>query len=281
MAVDIRLNVEFFRHPKTVKLKNRLDLDGVVSLIKLWMWAAKNRPEGLLSNLSIEDIEIAAEWQGKPGVLHGTLVTLRWLDTVTDEGNETYALHDWRDHNEWAAGAVDRGDRARFSRMASTHPDLYARLAAEGRDYITRDEYLTLTKQQRDVDDSLTPVERRPTTVDAPLTPPPPPSPSPVPVKNDPPSKEKMERARQEQIKWAASKCLELLPKFGSYAKRDDDNAWLTSLYTNPANEGIDIYRAIVEALKWTNKRKIEVKNVRAYITDWLENLRKQRMKKQ
>jgi hypothetical protein len=47
MAVtDIRLSVDFFDHPKTVKLERRHGLPGLKALLVLWKWAAKNRTSG-------------------------------------------------------------------------------------------------------------------------------------------------------------------------------------------------------------------------------------------
>lgn len=62
--MDIRIDVEFFSHPKTVKLERRLGLEAVKALMVLWSWAARNRPDGDLSGLENEDIEIAAGWTG-------------------------------------------------------------------------------------------------------------------------------------------------------------------------------------------------------------------------
>lgn len=292
MAVtDIRLDVEFFNHPKTVKLRHKLGLEGIMSLLKLWMWAAKNRPDGTLQNLDIEDIEIASSWEGKPGIFHAALVTLRWLDVTNTDGKEVYRLHDWLDHNTWVAEALNRGDRARLVRMASTHPALYERLIKEGRETITRDEYLALTSGQRDVNAPLTDVT---THVNAPLTPPPIPSPPPPPVPSpDPVIKEdkvnndqkrrqtedppNLTQAQQETLKFRAKQCAGLLPKFGGYNARGDDVAWFESLYKDPKNRGIDIYTEVLDALKWTNKKNLIVKNVRAYIVNWLEKLHKSR----
>lgn len=287
MAVtDIRLDVEFFHHPKTVKLRHKLGLEGIMSLLKLWMWAAKNRPNGTLSNLDIEDIEIAANWEGKPGTFHAALVALRWLDVINIEGSEVYQLHDWLDHNTWVADAVNRGDRARLVRMASTHPSIYNRLIEEGRDSITRDEYLSLTNGQRDVNSASTDVT---THVNSALTPPPSPSPSPSPepdIKedrdNNSPKRRQEDRptltqAQQETIEHRARQCSSILAKFSGYHPRDDDNAWFESLYKDPKYKGVDIYREIVDALKWTNRKDFAVKNARSYFQSWLENLHKTR----
>jgi hypothetical protein len=106
---DVRLAVTFRDHPKRRKLKRRLGSDGVLALIDLWSWAGANRPDGRLTSLDTEDIEAAAQWDGDEGALVAALVALRLLD----ETPEGYALHDWDEHQTWAAGAEVRAESAR------------------------------------------------------------------------------------------------------------------------------------------------------------------------
>ncbi|MFU2207203.1 hypothetical protein [Solidesulfovibrio sp. C21] len=145
MNTDIRLSTEFWDHPKTVKLERRLGLQGPKSLQILWMWTAKNHPDGRLEGEDVEGIEIAAKWPGNESTFVETLVSLRWLD----QDGDTFCLHDWREHNAWAAEADSRSDKSRLSRMAKTHPDLYARLIKEGKQGVSRDEYESLTTVER------------------------------------------------------------------------------------------------------------------------------------
>lgn len=150
-AQDIRLSVHFPDHPKTVKLERRLGFQGVRSLLSLWAWAAQNRPDGDLGGandrqttvrrpLDEEDIEIVARWPGEPGAFVATLVTLGWLDR-TECG---YLLHEWAQHNPWVAAATNRSDKARFSRVAKTHPEIYNYLCERGIREIGAEEFARL-----------------------------------------------------------------------------------------------------------------------------------------
>ena len=76
MNSDIRLSVGFFDHPKIIKLERLLDLEGVVALMRLWLWAAQNRPSGILSGMDEEDIEIAARWKGDPRAFNAVVTRL-------------------------------------------------------------------------------------------------------------------------------------------------------------------------------------------------------------
>ncbi|MHC1788283.1 hypothetical protein [Solidesulfovibrio sp.] len=157
MNKDIRLSTEFLDHPKTIKLERRLGLQGIKSLLALWLWAAKNHPDGRLEGEDVEAIEIAAKWpvnerstnvEGESTFVE-TLVALRWLDLC----DETYCLHDWREHNAWAADADKRSDKSRLSRVAKTHPEIYRALVAEGREGVSREEYEALTTVKRPLND--------------------------------------------------------------------------------------------------------------------------------
>gem|GEM_PF-3376415 len=50
---DIRIVVDFFAHPKTVKLERCLGLEGVKALLLLWAWAEKHRSNGDLSRITV------------------------------------------------------------------------------------------------------------------------------------------------------------------------------------------------------------------------------------
>jgi len=142
MNTDIRLSVEFWDHPKTLKLQRRLGLEAVVSLQRLWMRAAKNRPEGSLTGMDAEDIELAARWSGDVGAFTSALVDLRWLD----QDGASYHIHDWAEHNAWAATADDRSDHGRLCRMKKTHPALYKMVRGAGiTSGINREQYQELT----------------------------------------------------------------------------------------------------------------------------------------
>jgi hypothetical protein len=109
MADDARLSTALPRHPKTVKLKRRLSGDGCWSLVCLFLWVADNRCDGNLEGLSTEDIEIAADWSGDSGVFVASLSEVGFLDG--DDGK--FSIHDWAEHNPYAASKGMRVEAAR------------------------------------------------------------------------------------------------------------------------------------------------------------------------
>lgn len=108
MNTDIRLKVGFFHHTKIVRLERRIGASGVLSLLRLFAYTAQNKPDGNLSGLDDEEIEIAAGWTGKQGEMIEACVGLRLLD----KNGPGYVIHDWHTHQPWAAGAEKRSKQA-------------------------------------------------------------------------------------------------------------------------------------------------------------------------
>jgi hypothetical protein len=115
MNIDIRLQVSFRDHPKRTKLERRLGPAGPLAFIDLLLAVAQSKPDGSLRGWSDEDIAIAARWNGKPEEFVSTLAELRFLDRQ-DDGS--YSIHDWTEHNGYAAGAQERSERARAAARA-------------------------------------------------------------------------------------------------------------------------------------------------------------------
>lgn len=125
MNNDARISTSLADHPKTVKLERRLGGEACWALVCLFLWAARNKSDGDLSGMQIEDIEIAAKWRGEEGKLYDALVSVRFLDESED--GKRVVIHDWHDHNPWAAGARGRSEKARKaakSRWDDAQPEI-------------------------------------------------------------------------------------------------------------------------------------------------------------
>ena len=141
MNRDIRLSVGFFDHPNIIKLERQLGYEGVIALIRLWLWVAQNRPSGLLSGMDDEDIAIAARWNGEVNGVQGRYNAF----TVTRCRGYTCLIHDWQEHNTWQSEAENRSNASRLSRMAKTHPDIHKMLEDAGIKGTFREEYGVIT----------------------------------------------------------------------------------------------------------------------------------------
>ena len=109
MNSDIRISIGFLDHPKTIKLKKELGWEGIESLMRLWFFVAQYKPDGVLSHMDAEEVEIASKWNGRPGLFVSTAQKLRLLDH--EDG--TFSLHDWDEHNSYCVHAMDRKEQAR------------------------------------------------------------------------------------------------------------------------------------------------------------------------
>lgn len=117
MTKDARISTAMPSHPKTKKLIKRIGGDGAWRWTCLILWAAANRSDGDLSGMTDEDIELAVDWPGEPGELVNALREVGFLDG----GEGGYALHDWAQHNPWAAGAEDRSEKSKWAALCKRY----------------------------------------------------------------------------------------------------------------------------------------------------------------
>jgi len=117
VSADARISTALPAHPKTKKLVKRLGAGAAWHLVCLFLWAAANRSDGDLSGMSDEDIELAVNWSGPDGQFVATLGDIRFLDGEPGERR----IHDWAEHNPWAAGAEARSERASFAALTKQY----------------------------------------------------------------------------------------------------------------------------------------------------------------
>lgn len=117
MTADVRISVGLPTHPKTKKLIKRTGTDGAWRLVCLFAWVAGNRPDGNLSGLTAEDVELCVDWPGADGAFVEALLAVGFLEGV----DGAYRMHDWQDHNPWAAGSDARSNKAKWLAMIKHH----------------------------------------------------------------------------------------------------------------------------------------------------------------
>jgi hypothetical protein len=119
---DARLSTGLPQHPKTKRLVRRLGPGAAWSLVCLILWARDNRPDGDLSGMTDEDIELAVDWTGEPDALVATLAAVGFLDGA--QGG--YRLHDWAEHQPWSSGSSMRSAKARWNAVKRHHGEAEA-----------------------------------------------------------------------------------------------------------------------------------------------------------
>lgn len=113
VLTDARLSTTFPAHPKTKKLLRRLGPAGPWALICLFLWARNSKPDGDLTGMTVEDIELAADWAGDDGALVAALSVVGFLD-----GHDgAFRIHDWAEHQPWSAGAEDRSQASAWAAL--------------------------------------------------------------------------------------------------------------------------------------------------------------------
>lgn len=84
-------------HPKIYQLADTLETgncEAVGVVVSLWLWAAKNAPDGDLSRFPVRALGDAVGWRGDTKRLYQSLVACGFLD----EDGENTRLHDWEEY---------------------------------------------------------------------------------------------------------------------------------------------------------------------------------------
>lgn len=97
MSAWARLNSDYLRHPKVIRLCALLkDPDADRYLPRLLAWCAGNCENGSLPvEMARDDFEAACRWRGRRGHLFDLLVEVRLVDVTAD----TASVHDWEAMN--------------------------------------------------------------------------------------------------------------------------------------------------------------------------------------
>lgn len=91
----LNLDLDYFTHPKTVRLVGLLGPEAVCLPIKLWCYVAKHHCEqGLLVAYSKQEVESVIGWTGESGQCVDAMVKIGLLDEIQNG----YAVHDWLEH---------------------------------------------------------------------------------------------------------------------------------------------------------------------------------------
>lgn len=110
MPNDFRLRVGVTRHPKIKRLVRLLGESAFRQWIRLIEFCAENRTSGSFDGMSTEDIELAVDFEGKPGAFAKALLRCQLLDR--DEAG-VLSLHDWTSNQPWLSNFAERSERAR------------------------------------------------------------------------------------------------------------------------------------------------------------------------
>lgn len=97
MAKDIRISTDLFDHPKIIALQREAGQTAVLHLIKLWAYCGKFHTNGILENMSENDIEKAIHWTGKKGHFISSIISQKFLK----KNQKFFMINDWKNHNPY------------------------------------------------------------------------------------------------------------------------------------------------------------------------------------
>lgn len=109
MNTDFRISVSLPSHPKAIKLMRRCGDIAFYNLVKFWAYVSQNKPNGILTGLDTDDIEIASGWSGQCSEFYQALLDLRFIDDI----DGVLHVHDWKEHNGYACHAEQRSLKAK------------------------------------------------------------------------------------------------------------------------------------------------------------------------
>jgi len=124
-VVDVRVDTGIMSHRKIVALRRSLGAAGVVSLMRLWAFAAVYRTDGVLDGMSYRDVSAESRWPSDDAAYVSLLVDLHLLESEgLEDPNEPerdptlggpFLIHDWSDWNPWRTGSKERSKRGKIA----------------------------------------------------------------------------------------------------------------------------------------------------------------------
>lgn len=116
----LNLDLDYFSHPKVMRLVGLIGAEHVAFPIKLWCHTAKYHCEsGVLPAYSIQELESTLGWTGPSTILVEALVKIGFIEKYRDG----FRIHDWKEHAGHLVAFKKRaksGAKARWQKYASS-----------------------------------------------------------------------------------------------------------------------------------------------------------------
>ncbi len=110
----LNLDLDYFTHPKTIRLVALCGEGSDIFPIRLWAYCAKYHAlKGKLEGYSVEEIEHIIGWKGESGKLINALVKVNFLHK---DANVNFYVHDWIEHEGHIITFKERSQKANKAR---------------------------------------------------------------------------------------------------------------------------------------------------------------------
>lgn len=105
----LNLSLDYFSHPKTMRLAGLLGRNAEVLPIRLWCYCGKHHcVDGKLSGYGPHEVEAVVGWWGKSGGMVEAMIKVGYLE----EKDDGFIVTDWLDHNGHLAAFKSRAKKA-------------------------------------------------------------------------------------------------------------------------------------------------------------------------
>lgn len=109
----IRLQSEYFRHRKTLRLVRRLGEVAALYPIRLWTWAVEQSIGGSLRDIDPEELAMICGFSGDPAELWSTMTECGFIESEAGESR----IRSWDEHQGMLAARAERNaERMRGAR---------------------------------------------------------------------------------------------------------------------------------------------------------------------
>lgn len=109
----LNVDMDYFEHPKTVRLVNLLGHGSDVLPLRLWAHCGKfHKKTGVIGRRKVADIESLLQWWGENGMAVRALMRVGFLG----KSREGYFAHDWKHHQGHIYALSQRNKKAAIHR---------------------------------------------------------------------------------------------------------------------------------------------------------------------
>jgi hypothetical protein len=108
----IRLQINYWTHRKTLRLKGLIGNDALWLMPRLWSYAAENQPDGDFSDYTEAEIAILTGYTGDASSMLQALQAAGFMDGMK--------LHNWAEHNEYHNVFSERAKKAAAARWGKS-----------------------------------------------------------------------------------------------------------------------------------------------------------------
>jgi hypothetical protein len=112
----IRLDINFFSHPKTLRMKARIGDAAFWVMPSLWCYMANNQPDGDMSGFTAAEIAAFIDYGGDPTTLLRAMIECGGPGKSGFVDENPLRLHDWQEHNGWHMAQRERAKNAAEAR---------------------------------------------------------------------------------------------------------------------------------------------------------------------